>query len=269
MLMKLAISAALALVTASTAQAAAPSFISDGTVNICTTAAFPPLTFKTNPGDTTPVGIDIEIAEALAKAWGAKTAYTVTEFAGLLPTLGAGRCGLIVSGIYINDERRKTYDGARYMKSATVIVTKFGNTEITGPDALSGKTVALEAGTYYKEERIEPLNKQFAADGKAAISVQDYPAQQAAYQQVMVGRADATFTEEAEGAYRVAGAKDELKIVYTWPSDFTYGIYMRKNADDLATVRASLKALHADGFFKTLAGKYGLDPSVFDVDFDN
>lgn len=269
MLIKFATSAALALAAATAAQAAGPGFVADGTVNICTTASFPPLTYKINPGDATPVGIDIEIAEALAKSWGAKTAYTVTEFAGLLPTLGAGRCGLIVSGIYINDERRKTYDGARYMKSATVIVTKADNAEITGPDALSGKTIALEAGTYYKEERIDPLNKQFAADGKAPIAVQDYPAQQAAYQQVLVGRADATFTEEAEGAFRVAGAKNQLKVIYTWPSDFTYGIYMRKNPDDLAAVRAALKTLHADGFFKTLAGKYGLDPSVFDVDFDN
>jgi polar amino acid transport system substrate-binding protein len=269
MTIKIACWTAAALVAASSAYAAEPTFVSDGTINICTTAAFPPLTFKKDPGDTVPIGIDIEIAEALAKSWGAKTSYTVTDFAGLLPTLGAGRCSLIISGIYINDERRKTYDGARYMKSATVMVTKADNSEITGPDALAGKTIALEAGTYYKEERIGPLNKQFAADGKAEIAIQDYPAQQAAYQQVMVGRADATLTEEAEGAYRVVGAKDQLKIVYTWQSDFTYGVYMRRNPEDLAVVKSALKTLHSEGFFKTLAEKYGLNPSVFDVDYDS
>lgn len=269
MILKLATSAAAVVLAASAVHAAEPSFVSDGTVNVCTTAGFPPLTFKQTPGDAIPVGIDIEIVEALAKAWGAKTAYTVTDFAGLLPTLGSGRCDLIASGIYINDERRKAYDGARYMKSATVIVTQADNTEIAGPDTLSGKMIALESGTYYREERIDPLNSEFATAGKAAIAVQDYPTQQAAYQQVMVGRADATLTEEAEGAYRVAGAKDQFKVVHTWQSEFTYGIYMRRSPEDLATVRATLKKLREDSFFTKLAETYGLDPSVFDVDYDS
>ena len=204
---------------------------------------------------------------ALSSSVWATTACAVQSAS--LPTLGSGRCGLIVSGIYINDERRKTYDGARYMKSATVLVAKADNAAVTTPESLSGKTVALESGTYYKEERIDPLNKDLKAAGKAEVTVQDYPAQQAAYQQVMVGRADATLTEEAEGAYRVATTTDQFKVVHTWQSDFTYGIYMRRNADDLAAVRAGLKALRDAGFFDELAKKYGLNPSVFAVDYDN
>jgi len=264
-----AVATALLAMTSTSAFAASPSFVSDGVITVCTTANFPPMTFKKSEGDALPVGIDIEIADALAKSWGARTTYTTTDFAGLLPTLGSGRCGLIVSGIYINDERRKTYDGARYMKSATVLVAKADNAEVTTPESLSGKTVALESGTYYKEERIDPLNKDLKAAGKAEVTVQDYPAPQAAYQQVMVGRADATLTEEAEGAYRVATTTDQFKIVHTWQSDFTYGIYMRRNADDLAAVRAGLKTLHDAGFFDELAKKYGLNPSVFAVDYDN
>lgn len=261
--------AVLILASSSTAFAASPSFVSDGTLTVCTTANFPPMTFKKSEGDTLPIGIDIEIADALAQSWGAKASYTTTDFGGLLPALGSGRCGLIVSGIYVNDERRKAYDAARYMKSATVLVTKADNTEISGPESLSGKTVALESGTYYKEERIEPLNKQLKAASKAEVTVQDYPAQQAAYQQIMVGRADATLTEEAEGAYRVATTPDQFKIVYTWQSDFTYGIYMRRSATDLAEVRSSLNKLRDNGFFKALAKKYGLRESVFDVDYDS
>ncbi|WP_161784980.1 transporter substrate-binding domain-containing protein [Hoeflea sp. BAL378] len=263
------ISAALAAGLASGAQAAGPSFVSAGTLTVCTTANFPPLTFKKDPGDALPVGIDIDIANALAGEWNATTAFTTTDFAGLLPTLGSGRCDLIISGIYINEERRQTYDGARYMKSATVLVTKAGNQDISDPQSLSGKTVALESGTYYVEERIDPLNAEFKTAGKPAVTVQDYPTQQAAYQQVLVGRADATLTEEAEGAYRVATTTDQFKIAYTWQSDFTYGIYMRRNGDDLTRVRDTLKKLSQDGFFATLAETYGLDPAVFEVDYDS
>ncbi|MFA5119818.1 transporter substrate-binding domain-containing protein [Zavarzinia sp.] len=262
---------ALALLSASAAPAAfaaEPGLVADGKVTVCTTAGFPPLTYKADPGDTRPIGIDIEIADALAAKWGAEAVYTTTDFAGLLPALGAGRCGLIVSGIYINAERRKAYDGIRYMKSATVIVAKAGNDAVTGPKSLSGKTVALEAGTYYKEERVDPLNAALAAAGKPAVTVQTYPAQQAAYQQVLVGRADATLTEEAEGAYRVATTDGQFKVTYTWASEFTYRIYMRREGDNADAVRAALKKLKEEGFFAALAKKYGLDPAVFDVDYD-
>lgn len=249
--------------------AADAGFVSDGKVAVCTTAGFPPLTFKANAGDARPIGIDIEIADALAAKWGAEAVYTTTEFAGLLPALGAGRCGLIVSGIYINDERRKAYDGVRYMKSATVIVAKAGNTDVSAPESLSGKTIALEAGTYYQEERVDPLNAALSAAGRPTVTIQTYPAQQAAYQQVLIGRADATLTEEAEGAYRVATTDGQFRIAHTWASDFTYGIYMRREGDNAVQVRAALKQLREEGFFATLAGKYGLDPAVFDVDYDD
>lgn len=247
--------------------AAEPSFVSEGEISVCTTANFPPLTFKENAGDARPVGIDIEIAEALAEKFGATTQYTTTEFAGLLPSLGAGRCGLIISGIYINDERRATYDGIRYMRSATVIVTRADDKSISEPVDLSGKTIALEAGSYYGEERVDPLNAELAASGKPAVEVERYPAQQGAYQQLLIGRADATLTEEAEGAYRVAGADDQFRIAYTWESDFTYGIYMQPNEEDAASVRTALRQLADEGFFTELAAKYGVDPAVFDVDY--
>ncbi|WP_295808808.1 transporter substrate-binding domain-containing protein [uncultured Nitratireductor sp.] len=251
------------------AVAAEPSFASDGEIAVCTTANFPPLTFKQNAGDSTPVGIDVDLAEAIAEKFGATTSYTTTEFAGLLPSLGAGRCDLIISGIYINDERRESYDGIRYMRSATVMVTQADNDTISEPADLSGKTVALEAGSYYQQERIDPLNAELAEADKPEVEITLYPAQQGAYQQVLIGRAAATLTEEAEGAYRVAGARDQFRIAYTWKSDFTYGIYMRPSDTDAAAVRDTLKSLSADGFFDDLATKYGIDPAVFDVDYDS
>src|SRR6201989_2937052 len=81
-------SAAISVLAASAGHAAEPGFLSDGTLNICTTANFPPMTFKKNVEDSLPSGIDIEISERLAKEWGGKTAYTVTEFAGLVPNIG-------------------------------------------------------------------------------------------------------------------------------------------------------------------------------------
>lgn len=263
------IAALFGLACSGAALADQPGFVSDGEIAVCTTANFPPLTFKENAGDATPIGIDIDVAEALAAKFDATTTYTTTEFAGLLPSLGAGRCGLIISGIYINDERRASYDGIRYMRSATVIVTRADDDSITEPADLSGKMLALEAGSYYEEERVEPLNARLAEAGEPEVEVTFYPAQQGAYQQLLIGRVDATLTEEAEGAYRVADAPERFRIAYTWDSEFTYGIYMQPSDADAEAVRGALKELASEGFFDDLAGKYGVDPAVFDVDYDS
>ena len=258
-----------AAVLAGPALADKPDFVADGTLAVCTTATFPPLTYKTDPADARPVGIDIDLIEAIGRQWGAEVDYTVTEFSGLLPTLGSGRCDIIASGIYVTDKRREVYDGVRYMKSATVIVTRADDTAIQGPDDLSGKTLALEAGTYYGEERVEPLNAKLADAGAAQVAVQEYPTQLAAYQQVLVGRVDATLTEEAEGAFRVASQEDALRIAYTWPSEFTYGLYIQKSPENVAALREALQGLRDEGFFEELAKTYGLDPAIFDVDYDS
>lgn len=247
----------------------APSFVKDGELNVCTTAAFPPMTYKQSPSDATPIGIDIDIVTELAKRWNASIVYTVAEFSGMLPTLGSGRCDIIASGIYVTDKRREVYDAVKYMKSATVIVVQAKDNTISKPEDLSGKSIALEAGTYYREERVIPLNKALTSAGKAEVKAIDYPTQQAAYQQVLVGRVDATLTEEAEGAFRVVQAVDKLRIAYTWQSDFSYGFYVQRGQDDIKQVREAVRMLHDEGFFKSLAKKWGVNPSVFDVDYDS
>jgi len=258
-----------AVLVTGVAVAGQPDFSKDGEMNVCTTANFPPMTYKSDPADPKPIGIDIDIIEAIGELWKVKISYTITEFSGMLPTLGSGRCDLIISGIYVTDKRREAYDAARYMKSATVIVTGADNAEVKEPADLSGKVLALEAGSYYGEERVVPLNTKLAEAGIPTITVQEYPSQLGAYQQVLGGRADATMTEEAEGAFRVATMSDRLRIAYTWESEFTYGIYVQRNPGNIEGVKEALLALRNNGLFNDLAEKYGVNPAVFDVDYDS
>ncbi|WP_138933943.1 ABC transporter substrate-binding protein [Roseovarius arcticus] len=262
-----AILAALSCVAS--AQTSAPNFVENGELVVCTTASFPPLTYRADPGDTAPIGIDIDVATELARRFDATPKYQTTDFSGLLPSLSAGRCDLIISGIYINTERRKTFSGISYMQSTTAIITAATNTDITSPEDLSGKVIALESGAYYNEEQIVPLNAELEAAGKPAIQVRDYPTPQEATQQVMIGRVDATMSEGTEAAYRMAQAPGKLRVAYVYPSAFTYGIYIQPDEANTQAVVSALKEMKSEGFFITLAEKYGLNPTIFDVDYDS
>lgn len=251
------------------AQTSVPSFAEDGELAVCTTASFPPLTYRASPEDPTPIGIDIDIVTEMASRFGAELRFQTTEFTGLLPSLAAGRCDLIISGIYINDQRRESFSGISYMRSTTVIVTSADDDTINAPEDLSGKIVALESGAFYRDAQIAPLNAQLREAGEPEVEVRDYPTPQEASQQVMIGRVDATISEGTEAAFRINQAGGGLRIAYVYPASFTYGIYIQPDDANTAAVVATLTAMKADGFFDALAQEYGLDPSVFDVDYDS
>lgn len=263
------VAALAALTSGAAAQTSVPSFAQNGEMVVCTTASFPPLTYRVNPDDPTPIGIDIDVVTELARRFDAKLSFQTTDFSGLLPSLAAGRCDLIISGIYINAERRKSFSGISYMQSTTVIVTADGDESIKKPEDLSGKIIALESGAYYNEEQIVPLNAELKAAGEPEVEVRDYPTPQEASQQVMIGRVDATMSEGTEAAYRIKQAPGKLRVAYVYPSSFTYGIYIQPDEANTNAVVSTLEAMKADGFFGEVSDKYGLEPSIFAVSYDS
>lgn len=260
--------ALLLSVSALSAEEAKPSFAAQGKLNVCTTAGFPPLTYLENPADQRPVGIDIDIADALGKLWSAEVKFSTSGFDGLLPSLGSGRCDLVISGIYLNAKRREVYDGVPYLKSSAVIMTLASNDDIKAPEDLSGKSLALEAGTAYADTPVA-LNVEFEKTGRKPVAFSTYESQVAAAQQVLIGRADATLTEVAEGSVRVKQTNGQLKIAYTYPPEGIYGVYIRKSTQDLAALRLAMKELKKSGVIDAVARKYNMPASDFAVDHDS
>ncbi|WP_337422900.1 transporter substrate-binding domain-containing protein [Sinorhizobium meliloti] len=100
----------------SNAQAASehPGFVEGGVLKVCTAGDFPPMQYYKNPGDADLVGFEVDVVNAIAKRWGAKTEFVVGDFKGLLPSLDSKRCDLVASGIMITPARLEKYDGVPY-----------------------------------------------------------------------------------------------------------------------------------------------------------
>lgn len=248
---------------AATGKEAKPSFVADGELSICTSGGFPPMEFYKNPGDTSLVGFEVDVMTKLAENWGVPAKFIVGDFKGHLPSLAANRCDVVASGISITEERLKSYDGVPYFDTAIVLLVQSANQEVKTPDDLSGRVVAIEAGTNY-ENRMAELNAALTAAGKAPAVIQAYPSAAAVIEQVLVGRAVATIVQDTAAAYRMIQMPDRMKVVYTYDSDDRYGIYLRKNADDLQAVQDGIRRLQKDGTFKTLLEKWTLPAGATD-----
>lgn len=244
-----------------------PDFVSNGVVRVCTAGDFPPMQYYRNPGDTNLVGFEIDVVDAIAREWDAKAEYVVGDFKGLLPSLDSIRCDLVASGIMITPARLEKYDGVPYFGSHVVLLVPMTDEATKSADDMSGKVMAIEAGTTY-ETMISDLNKKLEASGKDPVSMQTYPSASGVIQQILVGRAASTITQDTTAAFRMMQMPDRLKIAYTYEESETYGIYMRKNPQNRQIVKAALESLQASGQMKALLAKWRLPEDSTAVSHD-
>jgi polar amino acid transport system substrate-binding protein len=248
---------AVALAAAVTAGAASPV---KGSFKYCSDPTFPPMESKTTAGK--PTGFDIDMANAVAKLWKVKAKFVETAFPGLLPALGSKRCNMVISGIFVTPDRLKQFPAVSYMQTHRALVVQAGNPKrIKGPNDLSGKNVAVQAGTKY-EEYLKSLNDMFKSSGKPQMNLQSYPGDTDAVGQILVGRADAVLTQDTSGAYQRKQNPGKLAIAYLFPESDAFGIYYRPSDKKLGTaLRAAIKTLKKNGTLKKIATKHQIPAS--------
>ena len=244
-----------------------PDFVSSGVLKVCTSGEFPPMEYYENPGDKDLVGFEIDVMDAIAKRWGAKAEYIVGDFKGLLPSLDSKRCDLVASGIMITPARLEKYDGIPYFGSHVVLVTAASDTETKVPADVSGKIMAIEAGTTY-EKTVADLNAELEAAGKEPIQAQTYPSASGVIEQILIGRATATITQDTTAAYRMLQVPGRLAIPYTYEESENYGIYLRKSDGDRQMLKEAIEALQASGEMKAFLKKWNLPENSTDVSHD-
>ncbi|BAN47618.1 ABC transporter substrate-binding protein [Metapseudomonas resinovorans] len=242
-----------------------PSFVSSGSFQVCSDPTFPPLEFFEKTGDREPSGFDADLIRAMAKHWGVKPRFIVTEFTGLLPGLDAKRCDAVISGTLITPERIQKLNAVPYLASSTIVFgSGKGDVKLNSLEDLSGKVVAVQSGTRYVTI-MEKLNEQLKAAGKTPATLQTYPKGSDVAQQVLVGRAAAGLSQDTELAYRELQTPGQFKTLYAFPEKDIFGAYMRPNPEDKQAVLDAVAALKADGTLKAIAEKWKLDPANLDT----
>jgi polar amino acid transport system substrate-binding protein len=248
LLSALALAASALVVATAAGSARVTSF------RFCSDPTFPPMESKTTAGKA--VGFDLEMAAALAKSFGGKATFVQTGFSGLLPALGAKKCDVVISGIFITPDRTKQFPAVPYMRSHRILLVKAGNPKhITSPNALKGKQVAVQASTKY-EQYLKALKS------KIGFTLRSYPGDTDAVAQLLIGRADAVLTQDTSGAYQTKQHPGKLAIGYLFPQSDAFGIYYRKSDAALGKqFAAGVAKLKADGTLRKIAVKYGI-PTV-------
>lgn len=177
--------------------------LTDGTLTICANLETPPNIFA--EADGTPIGIEVDIAQAMADQMGLDVAFTELSFAGLIPALQAGQCDTIISSLYIKPEREAVANFVPYLYSGSgVAVSKENPADVTGyDDSLCGvSAIGINGAT--GATLLEEKSAECVAAGKPAIEITLTDKAADALQQVIAGQVDAFMdTAELVGYYEV------------------------------------------------------------------
>ena len=211
---------------------------------MATNAEFPP--YEYYDGDDI-VGIDAEFAAAIADKLGMELSIEDMAFDSIIPAVQSGKADFGAAGMTVTEERESQVDFSdSYYTGRQVIIVTDDNTDITGPDDLSGKKIGVQLGTTgdiyasddYGDDNVERYNKgveavQALQQGKIdAVIIDDQPAQ--------------TFVKENEG----------LKILDTEYVEEDYALCFKKGSDLVDKVNDAIAELKKDGTFDAIVEKY-------------
>ena len=137
----------------------------DGKLVVGTAPGFPPYEFlDTSVKDKKSItGIDIKIAEAVAKKLGVKLEVQDMNFQALLTSLTSGKVDIAIAGINPTDERKKSMDFSNnYLPTEQLVIIKKADADkYKKVEDLYGKTIGVQKSTTQ-----EALAKEKIKDAK-------------------------------------------------------------------------------------------------------
>jgi polar amino acid transport system substrate-binding protein len=235
----------------------------DGKIKIGTDDTYAPSEFK--DGDKI-VGFDVDLFDAVAKKLGLQTEWTESKFGDIIPGIQSGKYELGVSSFTINDERKGQSLMVSYFSAGTQWATQKGNPKGVKVDDACGKKIAVQKDTVQVDD-LKARSKKCTDAGKPAITSEEFVDQTAATTAVVTGKDDAMLADSPVCAYAVKKTNGQLELLGDIYDSAPYGAVVGKDQTAFAeAIRDALKALVADGSYKTILTKWGVEAGALTVD---
>jgi polar amino acid transport system substrate-binding protein len=224
---------------------------SSGTLTVAADATYAPDEFIAPDGKTV-IGMDADMAKAIAELMGLKASVQNIPFDSIIPGLAAGKYNLGMSSFTDTKEREQTVDFVTYASAGTSFyLAASGGPSVTSLDDLCGQKVGAEKGTTQADDATAQSKKCTDA-GKPAVSVSVFPDQNGVNLALSSGRVDVAMADTPVAAYAVKQSDGKFKISGSSYGNAPYGIAMAKDSGLQQPVLAAVKSLMADGTYKKI-----------------
>ena len=223
--------------------------IEKGKLIMSTNAAFPPYEMTDDNGNY--VGIDVEVAEAIAQKLGLELQIDNMGFTAALEAAQNGKSDMVMAGVTVNEKRLAVMDFSdTYATGVQVVIIKTGS-DVT-MDNLDTKKIGTQLGTTgYIYASDTPENGGYGEE-----NVIGYDNGITAVQALLNGSVDCVIIDNAP-AQEFVKANPGLSILEGAWVEEDYAIGFKKGNTELKdAVNQALKELIADGTVQSIVDKY-------------
>jgi polar amino acid transport system substrate-binding protein len=229
---------------------------SKGTLVVASDATYAPNEFIDTDGKTV-IGMDADLAKAVAQVLGLQVDVQNHTFADIIPGLSSGKYDLGFSSFTDTKDREKTVDFVTYFSAGTSFFIKTGGPTINSLDDLCGHHVSAEKGTTQVDDATAQSKKCTDA-GKAAVDVQVYPDQNATNLALTSGRAEVSMADSPVAAYQVKQSNGQFALSGQPYGTAPYGIAIPKGNGMAQPILDAIKELMKDGVYTAILTNWGV-----------
>ena len=223
----------------------------EGKLTMATNAQFPPYEFY--EGDAI-VGIDAEIAGAIAEKLGLELVIEDMEFDSIIEAVKAGKADIGMAGMTVTPERQETVDfTATYATGKQVIIVTEGSA-ITSVDDLFAEGASTVIGV--QRNTTGDLYTTWDLEDAGLATIDRYSKGADAVQALLTGKVDCVVIDN-EPAKAFAAEAEGLVILETeYITEEYAGAMSKDNAELYEAVNAALEELIANGTVQSIIDKY-------------
>lgn len=218
--------------------------VTEGVLTMATNAYFPP--YEYYEGDQI-VGIDADIAAAIAEKLGLTLVIEDMEFDSIITAVQTGKADMGLAGMTVTEDRLKNVNfSTTYATGVQSVIVK-EDSDIASLDDLAGKLIGVQLST---------TGDIYATDEFGDDFVEQYNKGNDAVMALVSGKIDAVIIDN-EPAKSYVAANEGLKILDTEYAVEEYAAAINlENTALLEAINGALEELKADGTLDAIVAKY-------------
>lgn len=199
------------------------------------------------------VGVDVDIAQEIAKDLGKEVVIEHTDFDSLIPSLVTGKADFVAAGMTITPEREEAVDfSIPYVESVQNIIS-IKDADYKTMNDLKGKKIGVQLGTTGDLALTDAVNLEDGDLKGSGAEVKTYANALEAAQDLLTGRIDAVVIDKLPAEEIVKNNSEKLVTSKLGEISEAYGIAVEQgNTELLEAINATLQRLLDEGKIEEL-----------------